>query len=450
MGQPAEVRVLRGDVIHGPFTPDQVRDLFARGRLADADMASVWNGPWTPVAAYLGARPLPPAPPPPSATLTPPEWEHSGPRPAPAGRPMEWSPTLLWAYRGLLVLALVGIVGPWYTASSSVDTGFGSGGSRVSVSGLLVAWGLLAIPGVAGGIATSFLLRSWQVHCGAAGTVAGLAALAAVQLSSAAPFEVNYESSFGGATASARSGLGWGGWLTLAAGAAAALAAFCTGNPAARRWLDQRSPAAGPTRHTPPDHRQDPNRVGPGGPAAGSPPPKWLLGVVLLGVVAAAVALGGSHILDQLTPVTRANYDRLRPGTKLAEAEAVLGGGEDVDTGAVGVPGQTVTVGGPGGVRIPGATAHVPGHGSVSAPGRSVGGGGDATITAPGASISSRTLRWRFLSREITAKFINGELLEKRQGGPRPRQPSVRRWGRGQSRWFGRATNIFPPRRAGS
>jgi hypothetical protein len=75
MGQTTEVRVLRGDVIHGPFTREQVRDLLARGRITDADMVSVQNGPWVRVAEYLGIYSAPPAdhrpaPPPPAPTFT--------------------------------------------------------------------------------------------------------------------------------------------------------------------------------------------------------------------------------------------------------------------------------------------------------------------------------------------------------------------------------------------
>ena len=30
MGHPVEIRILRGDVVHGPFTREQVRDLLAK------------------------------------------------------------------------------------------------------------------------------------------------------------------------------------------------------------------------------------------------------------------------------------------------------------------------------------------------------------------------------------------------------------------------------------
>ena len=85
MGEPAGVRVLRGDVVHGPLTREQVADLFARGRLAGADLASVGDGPWVRVADYLGEaasppadhRPAPPQPPAPGSPVAAPR---RGPR----------------------------------------------------------------------------------------------------------------------------------------------------------------------------------------------------------------------------------------------------------------------------------------------------------------------------------------------------------------------------------
>jgi hypothetical protein len=59
-----------------------------------------------------------------------------------------------------------------------------------------------------------------------------MVAVAAVQLSSAGPFGVNAESSFAGAAASAKVGLAWGIWLTLAASSAAGGAAWLSGLPA--------------------------------------------------------------------------------------------------------------------------------------------------------------------------------------------------------------------------
>jgi TM2 domain-containing membrane protein YozV len=71
MGKAAELRVLCGNVIHGPFNRGQVQDLVVRGRLAGSDLVSVQGGQWVRISEYLGEaspshvteRPATPAPP---------------------------------------------------------------------------------------------------------------------------------------------------------------------------------------------------------------------------------------------------------------------------------------------------------------------------------------------------------------------------------------------------
>jgi|GEM_PF-3669306 len=152
-----------------------------------------------------------------------------------------------WIYRGLLVVAIVGVACPWFTASASVSAptlGVG-GSSRASLTGLSIVWGLLSLLAILTAVVFSFLLRIWQVHSGLAGLACGLTVLAAVQLSSATPFGVNAESSFGSpygsATASVRSGIDWGLWLTLIASGAAVVAGFVGGSPGMQSRLGMAS-----------------------------------------------------------------------------------------------------------------------------------------------------------------------------------------------------------------
>jgi hypothetical protein len=250
MSKSVELRVLRGDVIHGPFNHDQVQDLVVRGRLSRSDLVSAQGGPWVRISQYLGEAPprqvrvQPATPSPPVNSALP---EPTSPEVTPATRPaLDWSGTLLWVYRGLLAVAVVGVASPWYTASTEISAPFfGAGGSRASMTGLSVAWGILSLLLLLGGGVASFLTRAWKVHCGLAATAVGLVALAAAQWSSAGPFGVNAEYAFGGTTVSGKVGLDWGLWLTMASGAAAAGVAYATGNRAVIRWLgEQYSPTA--------------------------------------------------------------------------------------------------------------------------------------------------------------------------------------------------------------
>lgn len=240
MGHSAEVRILRGEVIHGPFTREQVRDLHVKGRIADADLASVQNGPWLRVADYLGTQPAPPIDnrPAPSPPLLPTLDEPTSVMPPPQRNMPDWPFLLVWCYRGCLVVGLIGVVLPWYTATSTVSApGLGVGGSRASVTGLSIVWGLLSMLAILAGATSSFLVRKWQVHCGLAGTACGLTALAGVQLASAGPFGVNSYSSFGEAKATASAGVDWGLWVTLLSSGVAAAVAYAAGSSAARDKL---------------------------------------------------------------------------------------------------------------------------------------------------------------------------------------------------------------------
>jgi hypothetical protein len=244
LGKAAELRVLRGDVIHGPFNRDQIQDLVVRGRLSGPDLVSVQGGPWVRISEYLEEAPprqvwvQPAAPAPPVEIAFP---EPTSPEVTPATRPaFDWSGTLLWLYRVLLVVAVIGVASPWYTASSEVSAPLlGSGGSRASVAGLSIAWGILSLLLLLGGGVTSFLVKTWKVHCGLAAAAFGLVAVAALQLSSTG---VKVQSSFGGATATARTALAWGIWLTLLASGVAAGTAYLAGLSAAAAWLRQRTP----------------------------------------------------------------------------------------------------------------------------------------------------------------------------------------------------------------
>src|SRR5262245_7187447 len=213
MGKAAELRVLRGDVIHGPFNRDQVQDLVVRSRLSGSDVVSVQGGPWVRISEYLGEVPPrqvrvqpPPLPPAAQPVLVVPIDEMIQAKVAPATRPaLDWSDTLRWVYRGLLAVGVIGVASPWYTASAEISAPLiGEGGGRASTAGLSVAWGILSLLLLLGGGVASFLTRAWKVHCGLAAAAFGLVVLAAVQLSSAGSFGVNAESSFGGATATAR------------------------------------------------------------------------------------------------------------------------------------------------------------------------------------------------------------------------------------------------------
>jgi hypothetical protein len=158
-----------------------------------------------------------------------------------AGPTLDWPNMLLWAYRVLLVVAVVGIALPWYTISGEISASLiGSGGGQVSATGFSVTLGILSLLPLLGGGVASFLTRNWVVHCGLAVAAFALVGLAALQFSSAGSFGANVQSSFGGATATAKAGLALGIWLTLAASGAAAGAAYLAGSATATTWLKGR------------------------------------------------------------------------------------------------------------------------------------------------------------------------------------------------------------------
>lgn len=428
MGQPSELRVLRGDTIHGPFTHDQIRELVARGRLTASELVSVRGGPWVRITEYLrlvqptrSKVPPPPPAPPPEFDLT----ESAPPAGAPAdSHAIDWTSILGWAYRGLLALAIVGIFSPWYTARVVVSSSLVGVGGQSSITGLLSSLGILSLLFLVGGEVASILTRAWKVHCGLAAASFGLAVLGAAQLSAAGPFGLNVESAFGDATASVAAGLGWGIWLTIAASVAATGVAYCTGSPAIRQWLDQwstnpllchlghvgnREPSVASM-----DRMHSSTRVAnPVSPVR----TKWLGPLAVLGVALTGAAFGWSLILDQITPISRANFERLRPGMTVSQVRVILGNGEEIESSSLGVPEQSVNVLGSGGVSIPGTSLHVPGGHGFTIPGQSISGGVNARVVVPGLSVSSQTIRWRLWGREIVANFVNGQLYTKRQSG---------------------------------
>src|SRR5262245_37150544 len=234
---------------YGPVASAELKALARAGKLMPTDL--VWKegvSSWKPAANVKGlfAAAPPPIPlfaaaPPPirrAIQLEPPPVESTFPEPTwsevtPAGPAFDWPSMLLWVYRVLLAVAVVGIASPWYAASTEISAPLiGSGGSQTSATGLSIAWGVLSLLLLLGGWVMSFLTRIWKVHCGLAAAAFGLVVVAAVQLSSG-PFGVNAQSSFGGATATARAGLAWGVWLTLLASGVAAGAAYLAGVPAA-------------------------------------------------------------------------------------------------------------------------------------------------------------------------------------------------------------------------
>jgi hypothetical protein len=257
MSQQTELRVLRGDIIHGPFSLDQIRALVARGRLSEADLVSVRGGPWVRISECLEPSQPPvqvqpiqtpsPVQMQPIQLQSPPELSlsemHHRVEVRATSSALDQPNALVWVYRALLVIAVIGIASPWYEASSSMSAPLvGTWGSRASISGLSVAWGLVSLLLLVAGEITSFLSRSWQVLCGLAVASVGVVAVAAVQLSSAGSFGVNAESSFAGAAATAKVGLTWGIWLTLAASSAAAGVACFSGLPAITARIEGRVP----------------------------------------------------------------------------------------------------------------------------------------------------------------------------------------------------------------
>lgn len=236
MGQRAELRVLRGDIMHGPFTPDQIKDLLNRGQLSDLDLVSVQGGPWVGISEYLATHSVSS-----TARRNPdptPEFSFGESTPTPRSEPLplgsarDWPRVWLRTYRVFLVVAMFGVGLPWYTASTEFSAPIvGAGASRASLTGFSVFWGIFSFLFLLAGGVASFVTRSWKVYFGLAVAAFAVVVLAAVNLSAASPFGMNFESDVYGATTSLRAGLSWGIWLTLVASGVAAGAAWLVGVP---------------------------------------------------------------------------------------------------------------------------------------------------------------------------------------------------------------------------
>jgi hypothetical protein len=227
----------------GPVSSSKLKALAGAGQLLPTDL--IWKeglAAWQPATRLKGLFAAPTAitsvPPVRQPQVAASAWQ-AAPTPEVAQSALDWPNLLLWAYRLLLVAAVVSIASPWYTISGEASAPvLGAVSSRASVTGLSVAMGIIALLLLLGGGVTSFLTKAWKIHCGLAAAAFGLAAIAALQLN-AGGFGVSAHSSFGGATATARAGLAWGIWLTLLASALAAGAGYAAGAPAAQAWLKE-------------------------------------------------------------------------------------------------------------------------------------------------------------------------------------------------------------------
>jgi hypothetical protein len=231
----------------GPVTSQELAELAKTGHLKPSDL--IWKEglkEWKTAVSVKGLFPLNPPelpksePPPipnkdrpPVPVATKAEAEPENTLPDYTTQFSKISPDIwLWVYRGFLALAIIGVVCPWYTYSSRITSSAAglNTSATLSQSGVSVVWGILPFMAAATGIVLSFILRQWQVHCSVAGAAFAITALVAIHLSTTNPFHDGMDSSFntqfGSASSSFRSGIDWGLWLTLLTSGAAVGASY--------------------------------------------------------------------------------------------------------------------------------------------------------------------------------------------------------------------------------
>jgi len=228
VSRPANIRILRGDLVHGPLTRQEVERLLSEGRIVSSDLMSVDDGPWVSIASQLGnATQSGEAGRQPPTAIVEPKALESVPPIIPS---LDIQVVLCWTYRVAIALALVGVFLPWYTVSSTISAPvLGGGSSYAAVAGTSTGWGLLSLLCLVTSVVLSFLSKDWKLHGGAATAAVVVSGLAAIQLSSSTPFGANFHSTFGGATATAGTSLGIGLWLTLIGSLVAVVVSYVQG-----------------------------------------------------------------------------------------------------------------------------------------------------------------------------------------------------------------------------
>lgn len=327
-------RILRGDILHGPYPMKELQRLFSLGRFKPGDLVSIDGNEWLRPEEVLNGRSSSSQ----STSGTFPE----GVRPAPTATPLSnvpirvaWRPDvarIIGAYRILAIVGLVGLLGPWYAVSASsnvpqlIKSEFAA-----SLPGYMIAQGMLYALLITMAFCVSWFMRDWK-------TLVGIPALAllisvlgwAPTPFGATPFNMEIDGAFGGAHTSMRAGLGWGYWCSvLASGAMVAIATLmglmrASGEQAVR--LDP-SAAGG---YVPSAHHQQPSGSGSGrSEGIGVPAVIFLVCLAML-TGGAAIAL----LDDEVREVVRERLKVRAPAVPAKPALKVPGGRVKVEVEA--------------------------------------------------------------------------------------------------------------------